>query len=369
MMECSERWPSLEEYLDAFRQKVDEQRVPLSGSIALTDRCNWDCVHCYVGPHRETDRGKADEELSTQEVFSCLDQVADAGCLSLLLTGGEPLLRKDFPAIYERAKTHGMLVTVFTNGTLIDDDILDLFEDLPPHAVEVTVYGSSASTHDSITRTPGSFDRCLAGVERLRENRIRLKLKTILMTLNSHDWPGIQELARSRGLDFRSDPAIFPTFGGDRSPLELRVSADTAVAFDFNERDRAEDWARYFSRADGDSSTDSLYTCGAGQRTFHIDSTGKLRPCLMVRNEKYSSDLKGSSFQSGWFGSIAQVREAKARTGYACNTCRERALCGLCPGGNEIETASEDRPSEYACALGRSRFRAIQAELPKGETR
>jgi radical SAM protein with 4Fe4S-binding SPASM domain len=319
-----------------------------------------------VGPHREVDAAKARDEMSTDQILSCLDQVAEAGCLSLLFSGGEPLLRRDFPTIYERAKKKGFLVSVFTNGTLIDESILDLFDDLPPQGVEISVYGSAASTHDLVTRTPGSFDRCLAGVERLLKRKIRLKLKTILMTLNRHEFSAIQELARSRGLDFRLDPAIFPTFGGDRSPLELRVSAEEAVAFDFADRGRARAWTRHFSRGAAAESSNALYQCGAGQRTFHIDSTGKLRPCLMVRNESYSYDLKSGSFQSGWSEVVARVREAKAGVDYACNRCEKRTLCGLCPAFNRLETEREDQPSDYACAIGQLRFRAIQKELSEG---
>ena len=165
------------------------------------------------------------------------------------------------------------------------------------------------------------------------------------------------------------DPAIFPTFGGDRSPLEFRVSAEEVVAFEFADRQRAQAWARYFSRGVNEESSNALYQCGAGQRTFHIDSTGRLRPCLMVRNESYSYDLKSGSFQSGWSEVIVRVREATARVDYACNRCDKRILCGLCPGFNRIETASEDQLSDYACAVGRLRFRAIQEELSEGGTR
>jgi radical SAM protein with 4Fe4S-binding SPASM domain len=368
-MDCSEHWPSLEEYLDAFNRKADEQRVPTSGAISLTDRCNWDCVHCYAGPHRQADSAKLGAEMSTDLVLSCLDQVAEAGCLNLLLSGGEPLLRPDFPAIYERARTNGMLVTVFTNGTLIDDAILDLFEDFPPYVVEITVYGGSASTHDSITRTPGSFAQCLAGIEGLRKRGIRLKLKTILMTLNSHEFSAIEGLATSRGLDFRFDAEIFPTLEGDRAPLELRVSAKEAVAFEFADSKRAEAWTRYFSRGVKGGSSKALYRCGAGQRTFHIDSTGKLQPCLMVTNEDYSYDLKIGNFQLGWSEAVARIHDVRGRPGYACNQCEKQTLCGLCPGFNRLETASEDQLSEYACAIGHLRFRAIQDQLSKGGTR
>ena len=126
-MDCAQtEWLSDKEYLRQFGKKVTEQRIPLSGSIDLTHRCNLRCIHCYLG-NKEVINGKREEELSTTQWISIIDQITDAGCLYLLITGGEPLLRKDFGAIYRHAKTKGLMVTVFTNGTLITDDLLDLF--------------------------------------------------------------------------------------------------------------------------------------------------------------------------------------------------------------------------------------------------
>ncbi len=368
-MDCNEHWPTTAEYLEALYRKADERRVPTSGTMSLTDRCNLDCVHCYAGPHRAADSGRCLEEMSTDEVLSCLDQVAQAGCLSLLLSGGEPLLRTDFPTIYKHAKLKGFIVTVFTNGTLIDDGILDLFEELPPHEVEISLYGTTPSTYESITRTPRSFKRCLVGIERLRKRRIRLKLKTILMTLNRHEFAEIEELARNGQMDFRFDAAIFPTLGGDLSPIQLRVPAEEAIALEFFDQKRAEDWTRYFLRSGSQTSSNALYQCGAGRSTFHIDPTGRLQPCLMVTDEKYSFDLKTGSFEDGWANVVAGIREATPGVGYACNKCQKRTLCGLCPGFNRLEMASEDEFSEYACSLGQLRYRAIQEKLSQGGTR
>jgi MoaA/NifB/PqqE/SkfB family radical SAM enzyme len=130
------------EYLEKFNKKVVEQRVPFSGSIDLTHRCNLNCVHCYIGDKTKIS-GDGKQEIDTGQWISILDEIVEAGCLNLLITGGEPLLRKDFVEIYRHAKTKGMLITVFTNGTLITEEILDTFKQLPPRAVEITLYGNS----------------------------------------------------------------------------------------------------------------------------------------------------------------------------------------------------------------------------------
>ncbi len=98
-------------------KSTGRSRVPLSGSIEITFRCNLRCVHCYISDY------SGDGEMTTPEILRILDEIADAGCLWLLLTGGEVLSRTDFPEIYLHAKRRGFLLTVFSNGVLFDDRI------------------------------------------------------------------------------------------------------------------------------------------------------------------------------------------------------------------------------------------------------
>ena len=157
-IQCREsEWLTTGEYLAEFSSKAERLRIPFSGSIDLTHRCNLDCVHCYLGPRAERRTGAA--EMSTGRILSLLDEITDAECLNLLITGGDPLIREDFPVIYSHAKKNGLLVTIFTNGTLLTDRVLDLFVDLPPLEVEISIYGATAPTYEKITRVPGSYER------------------------------------------------------------------------------------------------------------------------------------------------------------------------------------------------------------------
>src|SRR4051812_31117124 len=94
------------------------ERIPILGGLELTFRCNLACIHCYVNLP-PADRAEARRERTTDEWFAIIDQVAEAGCLWLTLTGGEPLLRPDFCDIYRHAHKRGLLLSVYTNATLI----------------------------------------------------------------------------------------------------------------------------------------------------------------------------------------------------------------------------------------------------------
>ena len=128
--------------------------------------------------HRRRSHGeRCAEELTTAAVKAALNEWAAAGVLFLTLSGGEPLLRKDFADIYRYARELGLVVTVFTNGTRLTDAIADLFRELPPRKVEISLYGATAATHDAITGIPGSHAAAWAGIRRLLANGTRASSK------------------------------------------------------------------------------------------------------------------------------------------------------------------------------------------------
>ena len=132
--------------------------VPLQACLELTYRCNIRCEHCYI-PHRS-----GEGELSTDEWKRVIEQVTEAGCLFLLISGGEPFLRRDALEIYLHAKRNGLLVTLFTNGTMITPRIAEVLAEYPPFAVEVSVYGATRETYRSVTRVAGAYDQDPLGV-------------------------------------------------------------------------------------------------------------------------------------------------------------------------------------------------------------
>lgn len=348
-----------QEYFREFNKKVTQQRIPVSGTIDLTYGCNLKCRHCYLGDQTgiRENRGK---ELSTNQWQAIIDEIAEAGCLFLLITGGEPLLRKDFKQIYCHAKTRGLLITVFTNGTLITEDILELFDQFTPKAVEVSLYGATAEIYERITGVPGSHERCLTGIRKLIDHQINVKLKTILMSLNHDEFFAIENMAKKYGIKFRFDAALFPGLEGDKTPVHLRVSAEEAVEKEFSDDARGKEWKDFFERMRELPISDTLYQCGAGLTHFHIDPYGNLQPCLMVKDPNLKYNLKGGRFLTGWNDVVSRIRKKKAGINYHCNQCQMRTLCGFCPGFFQLENGAEEVYSQYLCDMGHLRFEKIK---------
>ena len=345
--------------LKSLRRLFSKQRIPVTGSINLTHRCNLNCVHCYLG-ERNSEIRSPDAELNTEQWLTIIDQVTDAGCLNLLLSGGEVLLRPDFNTIYKKAITSGLLVTIFTNGTLLNEKSLSLFADLPPQYVEISLYGATAQSYESITGIKGSFEQCIQGIQGLYDKRLRFKLKTMVLSQNQNELQQIRNIAEQYEVKFRMDPAIFPCLDGNKTPLDYRVDPTIAVEADFNDPDRAKLWQKYYKKTHKISSNEGLlFSCGAGLTNFHIDPSGTLLPCLML--SKPSFDLLNGDFLDGWQNEINKLRSIKAPADHKCNTCSKRGICGYCPAYFEIENGTFKTHSQYFCELGEFRLQAINS--------
>lgn len=365
-------------FLHGLTGKVNDQRVPFSGAIELTERCNLRCAHCYLGSLRGSrvtgaagDAGPAAPgsrraELGTERLLAVLDEAIDAGCLFMMFTGGEPLLRRDLATVYRHVRERGVMVTVFTNGTLVTDEHCALFSELPPSVVEVSLYGATAPTCEAVTGVAGSFERCLEGVERLLDAGVRVGLKTVLLTTNHQELDAMRALAAGYGVPFRFDASVSACFDGDQTPLDLRLPAAQAVAIELADDVRRSQWRKHYERLKAIPAPEGLYGCGAGISTFFLDSRGVMFPCLMARS--VSHDLALYDFASGWRDVMPQIRSFEAGGMEECNRCAARGLCDACPGFVALETGAEDGHSDYLCAVGTARDARIGDDVAtKGE--
>ena len=337
----------------------ESKMFPYAGMIELTFRCNLNCAHCYCNlPANDKEAKK--RELTTKEVCHIINEIVEEGCLWLTFTGGEPLLREDFLDIYNYAKKKGLLINLFTNATLITPKIADYLKDWKPFLVDVTLYGVSKETYETVTGIPGSFKRCMRGVDLLLERNIPLSLKTVLMTLNRHELWKIKDYAKKLGVDFRYDALINPRLDGDKKPAKVRLSPEEVVAIDLADEERVEAWKEFWQTFNYPPVTDNLYTCGAGLSSFHIDPYGRMFLCGMARNPGY--DLRQGNFRAGYYDFFPAVRARKINKDYKCRNCRLISLCGQCPGWAELENRDQETPVDYLCRIAHLRAKAFNLE-------
>jgi radical SAM protein with 4Fe4S-binding SPASM domain len=361
-MDCHRhRAPDGAEFLRDFGRRLFARRVPVSASLEFTRRCNLRCVHCYL---REEPLPDGEAELDTGQWREVIDQITREGCLNLLLTGGEPLLRRDFAEIYRHARRRGLLVTVFTNATLVTAETVALFREFPPQKVEITLYGATRGVYEEVTGVPGSHRRCLDGFRRLLRGGVRTALKTMVLTTNQHQVEAMREFARRAGVGFRLDAALFPTLSGERRPLAFRVPADLAVERELADGALRDSWRAYGERMGGAAPPDGLYHCGAGVTDFHLDAAGRLLPCLMSTRAAGLVREEGS-FARLWREEMPRLREQKAeRDIVQCNRCPARAFCGFCPAFFRLESGDETVRSDYLCRQAHLRREMVTRQSP-----
>jgi radical SAM protein with 4Fe4S-binding SPASM domain len=357
-MECPKiPFTPYSEFSLRLHEQAPGDRVPITGSIEVTERCNLRCVHCYINQPAGDAEAKS-RELSLDEWRSLLDQMVDEGCLWLLLTGGEPFLRPDFLEIYTHAKKIGMLLTVFTNGTTISPRIADHLAEWRPFAIEITLYGHTRETYERVTGVPGSYDRCMQGIELLLERELPLRLKSMIFTLNQHEVWDMKAYAQELGLDYRFDAALNARLDGDGQLAALRISPQEVVALDLADEGRAAEWREFCDKFWGPPPHPQyLYQCGAGGTTFHVDAYGQFSACMMARVPSY--DLRGGTFHEGWQEFMPRVLEQQWSQETRCNDCELTVLCEQCPGWAQLESGNQEAPVTYVCEIAHLRAEAF----------
>ena len=140
-------------FVNTLFMKAQAKGIPLSGSFELTARCNFDCRMCYIH-RRSRDCEALMGEKNADWWVTLAKQAKEHGTLLLLLTGGEPLLRRDFDEIYTACKSLGLLTSVNTNGVLLDEDKLRLLREYPPQRVNISLYGASPETYGRLCGDP-----------------------------------------------------------------------------------------------------------------------------------------------------------------------------------------------------------------------
>ncbi len=359
-MSCQLEKDKAIDWLVGLHKKARAARIPLVAHLELTSRCNLRCQHCYLGDQLEQQR-KRSMERDTAAVCKSLDEWAAAGCLQLVISGGDPMMRRDFKEVYAHAANLGMFITVFCDAILVSDAIISLFAEYPPRSVEVSIYGATAETYEKVTQVPGSHALAWKGIHRLLDADVRVVLKTVLLTLNEHELGDMLAQAEAVGCSFHYDAAIFPCLPNDAKgdPLALRVAPEVAVKWDLALPGRAEGLAKRIEEFRDLPDSDTVYNCGAGVSSFYADPYGVLSPCLMTTKLQYKQGER--SFDELWQGDLAEIRQLrrKKKPGEGCLTGPMKGACTHCPAINFLETGDEEEDSAYMRDVAKLRYDAV----------
>ena len=316
-------------------KKTLEMLIPFTVHWELTYHCNLRCPHCYV-----VTQGSR-KELSCGEIAAILDDLKERGTLYVVFSGGEILTRKDFFDIARYARKKGFALRLMTNGTLINGAVADQVKDLYPLSVEISLYGSTPTTHDRMTACPGSFERSMRALRLLGERSIRTVVKGLMMKQNAAEFQGMKKLASDIGSQFLYDTVIIPQVNGSMKPCRNRLDGEELYRLLYPEvRERAED---------GNSQEDDL-SCSAGLNALSISPYGDVYPCITFKESggNLTENSLSEIHHSPIFSKIRSITLTDLRE---CKRCELVQYCNRCPALAWLETGDLLGPSKADCLL------------------
>jgi radical SAM protein with 4Fe4S-binding SPASM domain len=356
--------------------KMAAGRSVFSFDLEVTARCNLDCRHCYINLPAG-DRAARRRELSVDEIARIGGEAAALGAVWCLITGGEPLLRTDFFDVYKSLLGRGLLLSLFTNATLVTDEHVRLFKKFPPREIEVTAYGVTRETYERVTRTPGSFDAFNRGLDRLVAAGLPVRLKAMAMRSNKHEIPAIGDFCRARTKDYyRFDPHLHLRFDRNEARNTViraeRLSPREVVRLERADPERfgallaacGEILPAEGAAAGPGTDCRHLFRCGVGQRSFVVGPEGHLRPCESLDHPDFLFDLRTGRLADAWKRFLP---EALSRTSdrpeflEKCGRCPIINLCLWCPAHAYLETGALDSPVEAFCRVAEARAEGLKS--------
>lgn len=347
--------PKLSTYLHS---KAIEKGIPISGTFELTSRCNFRCEMCYIH-----DECHSRDKLSTEQWLSLAEDVKKAGTLFLLLTGGEPLIRDDFPYLYTELKKMGFMVSINTNGSLLHKHF-DLFKKYPPSRVNVSLYGADDETYEKLCKTR-AFSQVIENIRKLKEIGISVKLNTVFTNRNNHQYKDIIDISESLDIPLSTTAYAYPQvrldkdFGensGRMSPLEAAQCTVNCEKYRFRNGDFSERAKKILEESD-DEKCDRV-SCRAGRAAYWITSEGFMQPCGLL--PKIQINVLEEGFENAWNQLVAQVKEI--RLPKKCVTCKYSNICHACAAMSYAETGHFDRVPEYICQVSKSVYELTKKE-------
>ena len=314
--------------------------------VEITKICNERCLHCYI-PHE-----KKNSYIQYSDICDIVRQCEEIGTVvDFKISGGECMTHPDFKKIISLVKGKGFALTLLTNLTLLDDEIIDILKNGTLSNVQVSLFSLDSTVHDSITTKPGSLEITLNNLRRLKDAEIPVSIATQIMNLNKDSIEGIYEFCERNGFRFLCDWTIIAREDGSTDNLNFRVK-------DISEykkicRTRLKHDPVYLKQMkeliDLQLKPSNTHLCNAGMNTLQIDTDLNIHPCPGWNID--IGNLKQISLQKAWEESpvLNKIRKTVLGDFYKCSSCERRNICHICMAEAYNEKGGKFEMPEYEC--------------------
>ncbi len=327
------------------------KNIPVCGTFELTPRCSLNCRMCYIRMTPE-EMKPLGTELPIHQWISLAQEAREMGMTFLLITGGEPFLREDIFELLSALNAMGILVDINSNGTLINETLIEKLRMTPPSKLNITLYGASRQTYEGLCGDGSAYDRVVRGIDLLREAGFLVCLNATLTPDNAHELEAMTRFALDRGLVLRTTGYVMPP--SRRGALEnaYRLPSKAAGELSFRsqllfngEEEMKKRAISQLAWEDCYHETEEGISCLAGRSQFWISWNGKVLPCGML--PEIAADIANRSFREAWECINGAVRHLAAS--HECAKCPHRRICPSCAASRYCESGNVQMSSAYMC--------------------
>lgn len=318
-----------------IRKRAAKQGIPIHGHFELTPRCNFDCKMCYV--HLQKEQMQGIKELSLDEWKWIIDQAIDAGMIFVSLSGGECLTSSYFNEIYTYLHSKGILITLLTNGYLLDKEF-PLLKKYPPAYIQVSIYGNSEEQYEYVTGKRG-YEKVKSNVEYAIRNGlpVGVAVTTSKYLKNISD---IIKFYKQKNIAVAVSQWLMPPYSSTgRSLGDFNLSKEEQVEISkdlwiLNENEKPISYEGILPDENTieDENQRVGITCAAGRSDFSISWSGTMSMCVAL-SEPTGYPLK-EGFKVAW-----EKTNASAKAFFMpieCNGCVYHKICNHCPAQHLI---------------------------------
>ncbi len=327
-----------------------EHKIPVSATIELTPFCNFNCVMCYVRLTSEQAE-KQGKLLSKEQILDFAREAKNMGTLYLTLTGGEPLTRPDFWEIYRELNKMGFLISILSNGSLIDNSAIEKFKEYGmPYSVKLSLYGASDKTYESICNDKKGFTKIENAVKLLKENRVPLTLTATIVKENADDLKEMYEITKKWGVRFYHTISVVKSARGS-----INTAETSRFAFEkFAEHLSLEQLEKHkFKNPESPFSW-----CSSYRNSFWLTWNGHLQLCAFM-NGPYTTIDNG--LKNAWDELNKKLENLK--NPQECETCEYSEFCQRCPGMLCAESGDAEKVSDSVCNTAKKLYLIYQNKL------
>jgi heme b synthase len=345
----------------------------------VTRNCNLSCRHCRAA----AERGPYAGEMDTKEALALVDSIAEVGRPIIILTGGEPLMRKDIFELAEYGSGKGFRMVLATNGTLLTESIARKCVDSGIQRISISIDGATAAAHDEFRRMPGAFEGALSAMAAARKAGLPFQVNSTVTARNAGQLGNLLMLAESEGAVAWHVFLLVPMGRGRNLASEI-LKADAyeemlGWLYDLSRQTRLEvklTCAPHYYRivrerggkpeaGHGGELHSFTRGCLGGVGFCFVSHVGDVQPCGYL--ELNCGSVRKDSFKEIWQNSqeFKRLRNFSLLKG-KCGACEFRAVCGGCRA-RAYEATGDYMEAEPLCSYIPRMYRsATKTETPDG---